>query len=126
MRMRFLRLGSRFMLVGSLIWLLGISAGQSRADDAPSLSRGVGSTVEPFSLTNALNGQVVDLGQAAGEKATVLVFLGTDCPIGNLYLPRLVELEKQYRGQGVALFGINSNASESIAQVAAECRLNTA
>src|SRR4051794_40818559 len=32
-------------------------------------------------------------------KAVVLAFLGTECPISNLYLPSLVELEKKYRAQ---------------------------
>ena len=30
----------------------------------------------------------------------MLVFLGTDCPVGNLYVPRLNELNREFRKQG--------------------------
>ena len=48
-----------------------------------------------------------------GKKAIVLVFLGTDCPVGNLYVPRLIELNREYRAKGVVFLGINSNAHET-------------
>ncbi len=43
----------------------------------------------------------------------MLVFLGTDCPIGNLYVPRLIELNRDYHNKGVVFLGINSNAHET-------------
>jgi len=48
-----------------------------------------------------------------GRKAIVLVFLGNDCPVGNLYVPRLIELDREYGKKGVVMLGINSNAHET-------------
>ena len=45
-------------------------------------------------------------------------FLGNDCPVGNLYVPRLIELEREFRKKGVVFIGINSNAHETAAEVA--------
>ena len=53
-----------------------------------------------------------------GRKAIVLVFLGTDCPVGNLYVPRLNELNREFRKKGVVFLGINSNAHETEQDVA--------
>src|SRR6516225_8486249 len=35
------------------------------------------------------------------HRAVVLAFLGTDCPVSNLYLPGLIKLEKKYRSKKV-------------------------
>ena len=58
----------------------------------------------------------------AGKKAVVLVFLGTDCPLANVYAPRLAELNREYRGKGVAFLGINSNAHETEAAIGEQAR----
>jgi peroxiredoxin len=91
-------------------------------DDAPPIGRGLGQPVPSFALTNVRTGKPLDLSHDGGAKATVVVFLGTDCPVGNLYLPRLNELSAAWASQGVALWGINSNASESAEAVAEHAR----
>jgi len=53
-----------------------------------------------------------------GNKALVLVFLGADCPVANLYVPRLLELEKQYRSKQVQFLAIYPNENEDFDQVA--------
>lgn len=53
-----------------------------------------------------------------GKQATVIVFIGTGCPVANAYLPHLNELAKQYEAQGVRFLGINANAQDSAAEVA--------
>ena len=40
------------------------------------------------------------LGSLAGRQGTVIVFTGIDCPIGNLYMPRLSELAARYKSPG--------------------------
>ena len=40
--------------------------------------------------------------EGAGERATVLVFLATDCPIANGYAPELARLDAEFTPQGVA------------------------
>lgn len=109
------RVGCR--VLGLVLLLPGLAPGE----EAP-LQRGLGEPVADFALKQAGTERVVRLSEAAGPKATVLVFLGTDCPIGNLYLPRLSELQAEYGPKGVAFLGINANASESDEAIAAHAR----
>ena len=51
-------------------------------------------------------------------KATVVCFLGTECPLASLYVPRLVEMEARYRSQGVQFIAVFPNHSESLNDVA--------
>ncbi len=39
------------------------------------------------------------------KKAIVVVFVGTECPLANLYVPTLIELHKEYADQGRAVPG---------------------
>lgn len=52
----------------------------------------------------------------------MLVFTGNDCPNSNKYLPRLVALARRYEPRGIAFLGVNSNASQGAASVAAHAR----
>ncbi|HEU5117517.1 MAG TPA: redoxin domain-containing protein, partial [Isosphaeraceae bacterium] len=61
--------------------------------------------------------KAVALDDVRGSKATVIVFTGIQCPIGDLYMPRLAELEATFRDRGVVFLAINANASESAEQV---------
>ena len=67
-------------------------------------------------------GHTRSLATFAGRKATVVVFTGVDCPIGNLYMPRLSELARRYGERGVSFLGVNSNAHETLDQVAEHAR----
>jgi peroxiredoxin len=86
-------------------------------DEAP-IGRGVGQRVGDFTLKDAVTGRSVRLYGYRGKKAVVLVFTGVDCPVGNLYMPRLAELADAYKDKGVAFVAINANAHESAEQVA--------
>jgi peroxiredoxin len=48
----------------------------------------------------------------------VLAFLGTDCPISNLYLPGLIERDKKYRSKNVQFVAVYANEHEDLDQVA--------
>ncbi|WP_406699505.1 redoxin domain-containing protein [Singulisphaera sp. Ch08] len=104
--------GLRF--VGLLLLL--VLAAESRGAELPQ-DRGIGQRMANFTLKD-VSGQSVSLYGFAGKKAVVLAFLGTDCPVGNLYAPRLAELSKAYQDKGVVFLGINSNAQETVDQVA--------
>ncbi len=56
---------------------------------------------------------------AAQRKATVYVFLSTQCMVSKLYPPRLNRLSRDYGKRGVALIGVFSNIQEDQAEVAA-------
>ena len=94
---------------------LAIGAG---AADERSLTRQVGTKAGEFLLKDASSGRALTSRGYSDKKAVILVFLGVDCPVGNLYVPRLVEIDKTYGPRGVALIGINSNAHETAEQVA--------
>lgn len=48
-------------------------------------------------------------------KATVVVFLGLDCPLANLYAPRLGELHREFGPRGVRFVSVNSNRHDDLA-----------
>lgn len=73
--------------------------------------------VADFTL-HTTSGATFQLYSLAGKKAAVLFFLGADCPISNLYLPRMQEMAKQYAAKGVAVIGVDANAHETPAHVA--------
>ncbi len=66
-----------------------------------------------------VDGHRVRLGDLAGRSGLVLVFTGNDCPNSNKSIPRLRELAAAYESKGFAFLGVNSNASETAASVAA-------
>src|SRR5437879_32865 len=80
--------------------LIGGSVAVSAAAETP-IDRGIGGRVANFTLDDTA-GKPVSLYGFRGKQAVVLVFLGTDCPVGNLYAPRLAELSRQYKDKGVA------------------------
>ena len=88
--------------------------GESQRPPSPCLGR----TVAPFTLLEAAGGKPWSLAEQQGPKATVILFLGTSCPINNAYLPRVKQLAATYGPRGVAFVGINSNHGDSAAEIA--------
>ena len=86
------------------------------------LNRRVGQRFRNFNVKDVTTGRNVSLYGQRGKKAVVLVFLGTDCPVANLYVPRLIELNKEYKDRGVAFLGMNSNAHDTVDQIAAHAK----
>lgn len=66
-----------------------------------------------------IQGNQRSLASLAGDRATVLVFLGVECPLANLYVPHLIELEKDYRDKGVHFVAVYSHENESLTTAAA-------
>jgi thiol-disulfide isomerase/thioredoxin len=50
-------------------------------------------------------------------KATVLIFVATDCPNSNTYAPVLAHLYREYSLRGVAFFNVYSDPQETAATV---------
>src|SRR5262249_19981200 len=63
-------------------------------------------------------GKVVSLSDFKDKKVVAVVFLGTQCPINNLYMVRLNELHKEFAEQGVQFLAINSNRQDSLPSIA--------
>src|SRR5262249_40350218 len=51
-----------------------------------------------------------------------VLFLGTECPINNLFLPRLAELHKEFAPKGVQFLAVNANRQDAAARVAEHAR----
>jgi peroxiredoxin len=62
------------------------------------------------------------LKQYTDKKAIVIVFVGTECPIANLYFPTLAEMHRAYSDKGVQFLAVNSNDQDGAAEVAAHAR----
>src|SRR5947209_17144421 len=100
-------------LVPALLALvLALSAA---ADEKP---RAVGEKVPDVGRLRDLRGNGRNLYSFKDHKAVVVAFLGTDCPISNLYLPGLVALEKKYRAKGVQFLAVYPNQGEDLDQIA--------
>ena len=56
----------------------------------------------------------VELGRG---KATVFVFVATDCPNSNTYAPVLARLYREYSPRGVTFFNVYSDPAESASTV---------
>jgi peroxiredoxin len=69
-----------------------------------------------------VSGHSRTLGEYKGKKAIVVIFLGTQCPIANLYFPTLAEMQKRYADKGVQFLAINSNEQDSFEDVVAHAR----
>jgi peroxiredoxin len=52
-------------------------------------------------------------GDLRDNKATVLIFVATDCPNSNTYVPVLARLYREYSSRGIAFFNVYSDPSES-------------
>src|SRR3954468_12097972 len=83
-------------------------AAAALADDRPK-PVGVGDKVAAAEQLRDVRGGRRPLAGFAGHKAVVLAFVGADCPVSNLHLPGLVELEKQYRGKDVVFLAVYPN-----------------
>lgn len=115
MRKRACVFGLVALLVGGLLAPLGR---HSSAGEKPAA---VGKAIAAFMLPDT-RGKAVALADFGEANAIVVVFVGTQCPINNSYLPQLAELDKQFRPRGVQFLAINANEQDSPAEVAEHAR----
>jgi peroxiredoxin/mono/diheme cytochrome c family protein len=105
------------VVLGLLSSALG-AIGANRVAASDHLASPLGRTVENFQLKD-FGGKPYQLSDFAGNKAVVVVYLGTECPLAKLYAPKLVELADKFAQQNVALIAINSNQQDSLSELAA-------
>jgi peroxiredoxin len=85
------------------------------------LDRRPGHVIGEFEVLDSRTGQVHRLSDHPG-RVVVIVFIGASCPVGELYMTRLSTLAKAYEARDVDFLAVDSNASESIEDVAAFAR----
>jgi hypothetical protein len=90
----------RWISVSVLLACQVVGAGQAQASSG---------TVYGYDL----QGKPVARLAASGAKAVVLLFLATDCPISNRYVPEVSRLEKEFSGRPVAFWLVYPNATET-------------
>jgi peroxiredoxin len=64
----------------------------------------------------------VSLADFRERQAVVVVFVGTECPISNAFLPRLAELHQEYGPRGVQFVAVNSNTQDTPERIVAHDR----
>ncbi|HEY2414927.1 MAG TPA: redoxin domain-containing protein [Pirellulaceae bacterium] len=84
----------------------------------------LGRKLESFMLQD-FRGKSHSFSDYNDQKAIVLCFLGTECPLAKLYGPRLQKLQEQYSPRGVAFLGISSNSQDSLTELAAYARIHS-
>jgi peroxiredoxin len=103
------------LLAPALAFALVARLAPSRAATPAPVRGELGQRVPDFMLSDT-SGKPVSLYGYAGQKAVVLAFTGTDCPVGNLYMPRLKALAERYAARGVAFVAVNSNTNTTPAE----------
>lgn len=71
---------------------------------------------DDFALAD-LYGQTHSWNDVKENKAVVLIFLSTECPLAKLYAPRLVKLAAEYGPRGVAFVGVSSSTTDNITEL---------
>jgi peroxiredoxin len=80
----------------------------------------LGEPVAEFALTDVTDGKRKAFTTlSAGKKASVIVYVSTECPVSNAYNQRLAQLATDYQAKGVRFIGIDSNEGEAPADIAA-------
>jgi peroxiredoxin len=114
-------MAKRFLALLAFVGLAALWSSHTMvsADNRPAA---LGNKVGNFTLTEPRDQGRVSLADFTDKKAVVVIFTGTECPINNLFLPRLAELHRQYAPQGVQFLAVNSNLQDTAARVAAHAR----
>ncbi len=86
----------------------------------------IGRRIVDFVLPDT-SGTEVAFSDFRDARVRVVIFTGTECPVGNAYVPDLVEFQKRYRDQSVQVIGVNamlSDTAESIQKHVAEYKID--
>lgn len=75
----------------------------------------IGDVVTDFTIDN-FDGNTYTLSKS-NAKATVVIFLSTECPFVQPYTDRLINLTNEFTPKGIVIWGINSNNTEPTDEV---------
>lgn len=79
---------------------------------------GVAATISDFRLPT-VEGRTWSSAEAKDAQLLVVAFIGTECPLMQLYAPRLEKLSEEYKSRGVRFIAIDSNIQDTVEEVAA-------
>jgi thiol-disulfide isomerase/thioredoxin len=112
-------------LFGSLFLVAPTSTlGIEPSEPIGDLTSLVGKKVEAISSLEKTDylGKQWRWNEIAGAQATVVVFLGTQCPLAKQYTPKVIELAKKYKDKGVGFVAVDSNIQDSLQEMGAHAR----
>lgn len=75
----------------------------------PSNEFAIGTIAPNFELPDTLSGKTLSLGQARGDKGTVIMFICNHCPFVKLINKEIVKLANDFNDKGIKLIAISSN-----------------
>lgn len=78
----------------------------------------IGDKLVPTGFLRDLRGNQRSLTDFKDYKAFVLLIAGTECPVANLYVPKVTRLSEKYRTQGVKFLGVYPNENDTLATIA--------
>ncbi len=83
----------------------------------------VGKTLENFKLPDT-NSKMQSFNDLKGTKGAIIVFLSAQCPVVKGYNDRINQLAADYKAKGINFIGINSNSTESLADIKTHAAAN--
>ena len=108
----------RAVLVLLTCFAVNLSARPPETAKKPDPTKGPLEEVPLFRLGDPRTGKTLDLKGAKDAKGFVVVFLGTQGPINNEYIPELNRIDKEYAPRGIRVVGVNANKQDAPAAVA--------
>lgn len=84
----------------------------------------LGQTAPHFVLPDVSSNQEISFEKLGGQKATVVMFIATQCPYSNAFNKTMAQLAEKYSAKQVAFVGINSNKTEPAAEVKEHAKAN--
>ena len=103
------------MILELLLAAAAISAATDTRMDRKS-PPAIGAQVEKFELYD-IHRRLRSTASYPDAKAFVFVFVGTECPIANVYLPKLAKMHQEYGPQGIQFIAVNANPQDSFLRV---------
>lgn len=95
----------------------GKAAELSKALPSASLS-----SAKVVAIDGEMKGGLVDLTKWKGAKGTVVIFVSTECPISNAYVPTYQSLAVELFPAGISVALVNPNEGQSPAEIAAHSK----
>src|SRR5260370_37295065 len=93
----------------------------ARHSPAEEASSAIGKKISDFQLPDT-RGRKVRLSDFQDQKGVVVAFIGTECPINNAFMPRLVDLEREFGPLGVQFVDLTSNQQDTADRVGEQTR----
>ena len=78
-------------------------------------------TLPHLSLADT-SGRIHTPADWVGKRAVVLLFVSTDCPLSNRYVPEMNRIASTYGPRGVAFYAVQGDATVSLEQVRAHVK----